>query len=279
MSAVLRLARAEQALDHRVEVLQTRRADGPAPRLVAAPQDFGIVWLAADQGGHVGLDPEFHQADRKVERADGPAGGVERRVGLHRHDHQIVVAGDPGDRAFLVAAALQLVEADPQAEGFDEAAQTAGDPEDAGLDLQADIAGAQDVGAGGLGQILGIAGIAHHHVGAAIDDLALAPSRQAGAGRILDPQLAAGNGPADAVGVGLQKVRGQVGDTSGGLGLAVHDHQPGADLGGGGLDAADHVGGHATAGLGQGGAGTAGDCPAGRSVPAGHRYKARRPGW
>ena len=120
--------------------------------------------------------------------------------------------------------ALDPVEVDAQAEDLGEAVAPADDLEQAVVGLAGQVAGAQLVdGSRPRARSAAVSGVAQHHVGPGVDELAdLGPGRP---GHGLDPKVAAGHRDADRGGPDGGQVGRQVGHPRGGLGLAVHHEE------------------------------------------------------
>ena len=177
---------------------------------------------------------------------DDLASGGHLAARRHGDDHLLVVAGAQRGDAGVGQEALDAVEVDPQAERLHEPAPSPDDLEQALRGAAGEVARAELLDLGAAAEVLGALRVAHHHVGAAVDELAHA----VGVG-LVDLERAPGDRHADRVGVGGGQRRRQVGHARRGLGLPVHHEQvepaPPSELG----QVADALGGHPAARLGE----------------------------
>ena len=184
----------------------------------------------------------------------GLARAGQRHPGDHMHPHGVLgdpaPAGAPGaspgrvpagreedvdgavgrDHACLVAVRAQLglegVEIETQAEYLGIAVGATDDLEHL-VDLTCQVAGPQLLDVAATAQVGRALGIAEHHVGPGVDELAHSGTLVDG---LVDRQSSAGDGDTDRAGVPVGQVGWQPRHPGGGLGLAVHHDEVPATL-------------------------------------------------
>ena len=187
-------------------------------------QQRGVVALGRCRAGQLVEVVGEHRADRQ-------AGGLGRALAGPAHVagggaeqvHPGVVGDRPAGQAGVGELALDAVEVDPQPEDLGVPAEPSVHLPQAVGALSAEVAGAQLDQLGAASQVGALLGVAHHHVGSGVDELADVVGETGREPRHrLDAQRPAGHRHADGVRPFEHQVGGKVGHPGGRLGLAVH---------------------------------------------------------
>ncbi len=155
--------------------------------------------------------------------AGGPAVQPEGRATGDGDDHPAVGLHRAGPDAAAGEDGLDVLEVDAQPEHLGEPAAPADHLEQAVGSAPGQVAGAQLRHLLAEPEVGRAAGVAHHHVGAGVDQLA--DAGLVGLGHGFEAERAAGHGHPDRGGPGRGELRRQVRHARGRLGLAVHDEQ------------------------------------------------------